>query len=316
MGSPQLEGRDRLEALGVRLAALGASRHEGGQLAMNKELARLMDLAERAADADELHGYLDPIADCCDDAVAGVESRSWLRQTGLGRFGVRVLSRSYSAGAKKEKIVRALVSGLPDAGTPRIQEDIQTVLDRLEPAWRDLDWEDHAADDSRLTGRLRDRSWPRRYMHAWTLWHLVVDETALPDGRRRFLSACHRWNSEEFVDTGSRRIQPTVDPKQYCSLCDRADERGRASASGTWHSVLAPWSGREQLHLRRDRAWHLVEGGALLQAAELGAVYLTECGWWIEGPRISHEGSAGARSPICDSCVSFARSDASESAEA
>jgi len=283
---------------------------------MDPELVRLLDLAERASSEAERFENLDPLAKYGDAAVVAVRARRWLQDPRLGRFAVRVTSRAYTWGANKKTVMRALVAGLPDAGTPRIQEDILETLDRLDSGWRERDWAVTRQDDSRLTERLQDRSWPRRFMHAWTLWHLIVDETALPDGRRRFLSACHRWNSEEFVDTGDRRIQPVVDRKLYCSLCERADDRGGGSPSGHWHSVMAPWSGHGQLHLRRDRTWHLVEGKAALDATSLGTVYLTECGWWIEGPRLRAEGSGSQRSPICEPCERFAGSGATEESEA
>jgi hypothetical protein len=267
----------------------------------------LDSLLEQAARADPNHRIelRDAIARHGAEAVAAVSP--WVADARLGGFAVRVIAAAYGFGAT-EPAIRALESFLSAAETPEIESDIVWYLDRLAPKPRRRPRFRNGGAASPIQKLLQNPSRPVRYMRAWTLWHRILDEIQLPDGRRKYLSPCHHWNNEKYVDSGSRRIQDTVPQGEYCFLCDQADGKGSSGhSSGRWHSVVAPWGGEEsRLHLRRDRTWHLAADGDAVEAAELGSMYLTECGWWIERARVQAEGSGGERSPICEACVRFA----------
>ena len=267
----------------------------------------LEQLLRQAEEADDLHriDFRDPIARYKDDGIVGV--RPWLADGRMGAFAVRVILKAHELGATTA--VAVLRKSLPKAATPKVEEDILWALGRIAPPkHRSRRRSEGERPPSPIARRLDDLSWPRRYMHAWTLWHLVIDEVRSSAGRRRFLSACHHWNSEGFVDTGSRRLQPKPPEGEYCFLCEQAEGRTDRSSSGSWHSVLAPWDGEEQLHIRRDETWHLVEDRESFQAPGMGTVYMTECGWWVEAERMRPDGHGGARSRVCKQCIRFRNS--------
>jgi hypothetical protein len=145
-------------------------------------------------------------------------------------------------------------------------------------------------------------------MRAWTLWHRVLDEVPLADGRTKYLSPCHHWNSEGYVNRPGAGLQARVPSDEaFCMLCDQADNAsGSAAAPATWTAMRAPRrDGVEQVHLLRDRAWHLIADGGPVEAVEMGTLFLTECGWWIESGRVRSQGTGGPRSPVCEACVRF-----------
>ena len=275
---------------------------------MDDDLELLLRQAEAA---DGLHRieFRDPISRHQDAGIAAV--RPWLADPLMSAFAVRVMLKAHELGATTAASV--LRESLPDAATPKIEEDVLWAIGLIAPPKHQPRRRSRGDEvPSPITRRLDDVSWPRRYMHAWTLWHLVIDEVRSSAGRRRFLSACHHWNSEEFVDTGGRRLQPKPPEGEYCSLCQQVEGRTDRSSGGRWHSVLAPWDGEDQLHIRRDETWHLVEDRGPFQAPGMGTVYMTECGWWVEAERMRPDGHGEARSRVCKQCIRFRTSAASE----
>jgi len=271
---------------------------------LNAELARLLEQAERSGPGERIE-LRDRLA---RHGAAAVEAMvPWLADARLAWFAVRVITAAHGFGATHEAIA-ALRSGVDEPVTPQVQDDLIWSLDRVDPGWRRRRERQHSRVDSPIGILAKDPSRERRYMHAWTLWHRILDEVVSATGSKRYLSPCHRWNNDHYVDSGDRRIQTAVPPGQYCYLCDQAESRTRAPMSGPWRSVKALWADAGvRLHLCRERTWHLAVGDDSVEATALGTMYLTECGWWIEGSRIHAEGTGEPPSPICDQCVRFVR---------
>ena len=271
---------------------------------MNAELAKLLEQAEEAGLRERIE-FRDPIARHGAEAVEAMIP--WLADGRLAGFAVRVIAAAHGFGAAHEAIA-ALLAGLNEPANPEVQDDLVWFLGRIDPGWQRRRGHRRGGTDSRIGSLAKDPSRVRRYMHAWTLWHRILDEVASKDGKRRYLSPCHRWNNEHYVDSGSRRIQVTVPLDQYCSLCDQAESRATTAQSGPWRSVRSVWADAGmRLHLCRDRTWHLAVGDDSVEAANLGTMYLTECGWWIEGGRVHAGGASEPPSPICEQCVRFVR---------
>ena len=157
----------------------------------------------------------------------------------------------------------------------------------------------------------------QQFMRAWTHWHLVVGSLTTSAGRLAHLSACHRWNSDEFIHHHRPGLVEAVPPGGHlCDRCDRiASERLRPEPHGQWAAEIATWSGSPRLHLKRSRTWHLAIGNDAIDSPEEGAVYLTECGWYVERQRVSAVHSRPhdqGHSPMCEACVRFAKAHAAE----
>jgi len=271
---------------------------------VNPELARLLDLAENADPGTRIE-YCAPVAQHGVEAVAAVGP--WLSDPRLGRFAVRVVAAAARHGAQDEA-VRVLLDVLEEPVTPGLGDDLVWYLDRLDSSWRRRRRRPRSRFDT-VVGRLaKDPSRPRRYMHAWTLWHRIVDSVVPSDGRLRYLGACHRWNNQSYVDSGSRRIRSEPPAGEYCHLCEQAETRATGTSPRNWSAVRAEWAeAGERLHLRREKVWHLGVTDDEIVTDDLGAMYLTECGWWIEKERVVAGGRSGPVSPICDVCVTFIR---------
>ncbi len=276
---------------------------------MDPELTDLLELAKRAGPLERID-YAKPIARHGADAVAAMGP--WLADPRLCGFAVRVIAAAAEHGARDEART-VLLGALDEPVTPGLGDDLVWFLDRLDPGWRRRRRPRPVRADSAIGKLAKDPTRPRRYMHAWTLWHRIVDQVTASDGRLRYIGACHRWNNEGYVDSGSRRIQPEPPAGEYCYLCDQAESRLAGSSSGVWASIRAPWvDAGERLHLRREKVWHLAVTDDMVVPEALGAMYLTECGWWIERERVTAEGVKRQVSPICDVCVDFARERAAQ----
>lgn len=272
---------------------------------MSPDLAALLEQASKADPASRIE-FRDQIARHGGEAIEAVSP--WVADSRLGRFAVVVIGAAHGFGAP-EAAIDALETLADKAATPEIESDIIWWLGRLAPKPKAPRRPRSSRNMSPIQKLLLDPTRPARYMRAWTLWHRILDEIRLPDGRTKYMSPCHHWNSEAYVNGGDRRIQETVPRAEFCWLCDRAEggvSSGRTSSA--WASIVAPWGNDgDRLHLRSDRTWHRAADDDAVEATKLGSVYLTECGWWVESSRVRASRAGSERSPVCEACVRFVR---------
>ncbi len=100
-------------------------------MASHRDAAGLKNLLASAAAASpgDRISYRDRIAGVGADAIAPMSE--WLADARLGAFAVRVLERIGQEPDSREDVVRALLAGRDQAGTPRITTDINDALDRM-----------------------------------------------------------------------------------------------------------------------------------------------------------------------------------------
>ena len=149
------------------------------------------------------------------------------------------------------------------------------------------------------------------FMRSWTFWHQVVGSVGEQPEDLRHMSACHRWNSEWFIQQQGGGLQEAVPADGgFCENCANVEASGN-EATGEWVAQHLPIvDGSTRLHLRSNETWHFAVAGDSLLSDELGDVFLTECGWWIERPRVTaitapRMSEGGGH--VCEPCISNAQ---------
>lgn len=103
------------------------------------------------------------------------------------------------------------------------------------------------------------------------------------DERRRFLSACHRWNSEFWVTRDNREILEEPDNGRTAGHCDEAT----MGPGGEWRTWRTPAEGPvRRMYLKTADVWHRALRASVHVTREGQSVYMTVCGFWTTDRRI------------------------------
>ena len=96
-------------------------------------------------------------------------------------------------------------------------------------------------------------------------------------------------------------------------LISSAKKRAATLSKRKFGQLIPMADGGTRLHLRSNEVWHFAVDEDAVLSVELGDVFLTECGWWIERSRVTSlavpsMGGSGGR--LCEPCISEARARA------
>lgn len=250
--------------------------------------------------------FRDPIARHGEAAITAVER--WVSDSRLGRFAVGVIEATVRFGVPATFVAKKLAELTDTAATPEIAEDIDAVLRALGARPRHAARPPKRPPGAPLINRRPGEA--RRYMKAWTYWHLVDGSVERGAGRLGYLSMCHRWNSESFIGRAGLGIRNRVPEGEHlCDRCNRADFNGfRAGWQTKWTAeTAAVVGGSPSMYLWCAETRHIAVGDGALESAECGNVYMTECGWWIERDRVTTIRSGPSAVPLepCEACARF-----------